>query len=66
MYRYPERTGPFFFKCDQNNSGRCERTIATETTVFEEARARMTRENWRVFGSRGSYVHCCRRCTVPR
>lgn len=68
MYRFPERAGPFFFKCDRNNSARCPRTLATETTVFDEARGRLNGANWRAFRLTPGpgWIHCCPRCTVPR
>lgn len=58
--------GHIIFVCDRETSARCDGYYDTETGDFNEALRRMTGAAWRVFGSRGSYIHCCPRCLVPR
>lgn len=53
--------GEFVVECDA-----CGATLETETKDFDEARACMQRNEWRVRKIGRDWIHGCPRCGVPR
>lgn len=55
------QNGVFVVECDT-----CGATLDTETKDFDEARACMQREEWKVRKIGRDWIHGCPRCGVPR
>jgi uncharacterized C2H2 Zn-finger protein len=52
--------GKILIECDS-----CDEVLDTDTADFEEARAAMRREGWRIRKIAGEWLHGCPRCGVP-
>lgn len=52
--------GKILVECDS-----CDQVLDTDTGDFEEARAVMRREGWKVRQIAREWIHGCPRCGVP-
>lgn len=53
--------GKFIVECDA-----CGEALETETADFDEARATMQREGWKIRKIRNVWIHGCPDCGVPQ
>lgn len=54
------QNGMLVVECDS-----CDATLETETRDFDEARAVMRREQWKVRKIGSDWIHGCPKCGVP-